>query len=66
MNKNYKTLEQSNSAIFKNIKIGNYAIVHLKNTMEPMIFEHDTKKLYNPPEGYIKFDNDNYRRKFAV
>jgi hypothetical protein len=38
----------------------------MKETMEPKIFDHDTKLLYTPPEGYIEYDNDNYKKRFAA
>jgi hypothetical protein len=63
---NLKVLEESNNVIFSKIARGDYAIVHIKYTMEPKIFDHNTKMLYTPPDGYIKYDNDNYRRRYAV
>jgi hypothetical protein len=63
---NLKILEESNTVIFSKIERGDYAIVHMKETMEPKIFDHDTKLLYTPPEGYIEYDNDNYKKRFAA
>jgi hypothetical protein len=62
LKKKYETLEEKFPVIFDKIDKGHYCIVHMKNTMEPMIFDHNQEKLYNPPDGYMKYDNDNFRK----
>lgn len=61
-NLKYKVLEEDFPTIFKKIEHGHYCIVHMKDTMQPMIFDHDSNEIYNPPAGYIKYDNDNFRK----
>jgi len=61
-----QTLEEANNVIFRKIEIGDYCIVHIKDTMEPKIFDLETKLLYTPPTGYMEYDNDNFARRKAI
>jgi hypothetical protein len=62
----HKVLEEANNVIFRKMEIGDYCIVHLKESMEPRIYDQDSKTLYVPPEGYMKFDNDNFQRRRRI
>ena len=58
-----KKLKMEFEEIFNKLeKTFEYTIVHI-NTV-PHLYEHDTKALYEMPDGYMNYDKHHYTRKY--
>jgi len=59
-NLNNLTYEEIYSKIF----LGSYTLVHMKETMEPKLYDNDNEALLDVPDGYLEYDKERYYRKY--
>lgn len=50
--------------IWYRMSMREYVLVHLKDTMEPRIYDIANDTLHVPPEGYLEYDKERYIRNF--
>jgi hypothetical protein len=59
-NLNNLTYEEIYSKIF----LGSYTLVHMKETMEPKLYDNDNEVLHDVPDGYLEYDKERYYRRY--
>jgi hypothetical protein len=50
--------------IYTKIFLGTYTLVHMKETMQPKLYDNDNEALLDVPDGYLEYDKERYYRKF--
>ena len=48
--------------IYVKIFLGTYTLVHMKETMEPKLYDNDNSALLEIPDGYLDYDKKRYHR----